>query len=168
MSEPNFREAFELGFHAPSMTRWRGRTKDFHITFNPVATVRKSVSRKPRGQWNLSPHEIRTLWQTDLTTRPMHLALLLFVATGQRVQEVPEANWTEFDFAQNLWTIPGERRKNRNKKAEPHLVPLTCLHAALLMVIKEETGHGAYLFPSRTGEGPRRYDSLNHAVRRFI
>lgn len=162
------RAAFELGLHAPSMTRWRGRTKDFQITFNPVATVRKSVSRKPRGQRNLSPEEIRTLWQTDLLTRPMHLALLFILATGQRVEEVLEATWSEFDFAQKLWTIPGERRKNRNKTTEPHLVPLTYLHVALLRAIKAETAHGAYLFPSRTGEGPRRYDSLNHAVRRFI
>ena len=38
------RAAFELGLHAQSMTRWRGRIKDFQITYNPVATVRKSVS----------------------------------------------------------------------------------------------------------------------------
>jgi integrase len=162
------RAAFELGLHAPSMTRWRGRTKDFQITFNPVATVRKSVSRKPRGQRNLSPDEIRSLWQTDRLTRPMHLALLFILATGQRVEEALEASWSEFDLTQKLWTIPGERRKNRNKTTEPHLVPLTYLHVALLKAIKAETGHDTYLFPSRTGEGPRRYDSLNHAVRRFI
>ena len=162
------RAAFELGLHAPSMTRWRGKAKDFKITFNPVATVRKSVSRKPRGQRNLSPDEIRTLWQTDLLTRPMHLALLFILATGQRVEEVLEANWCEFDLTQKLWIIPGERRKNRNTTSEPHLVPLTYLHIALLKAIKAETGHDRYLFPSRTGDGPRRYDSLNHAVRRFI
>jgi integrase len=162
------RAAFELGLHAPSMTRWRGRTKDFQIAFNPVATVRKSVSRKPRGQRNLSPDEIRSLWQTDRLTRPMHLALLFILATGQRVEEALEASWSEFDLTQKLWTIPGERRKNRNKTTEPHLVPLTYLHVALLKAIKAETGHDTYLFPSRTGEGPRRYDSLNHAVRRFI
>jgi integrase len=162
------RAAFELGLHAPSMTRWRGKAKDFNITFNPVATVRKSVSRKPRGQRNLSPDEIRTLWQTDLLTRPMHLALLFILATGQRVEEVLEASWSEFDLTQKLWTIPGERRKTRNTTSEPHLVPLTYLHIGLLKAIKAETGHDRYLFPSRTGDGPRRYDSLNHAVRRFI
>lgn len=162
------RAAFELGLHAPSMTRWRGKAKDFNITFNPVATVRKSVSRKPRGQRNLSPDEIRSLWQTDQLTRPMHLALLFILATGQRVEEVLEASWSEFDLNQKLWTIPGERRKNRNKTSEPHLVPLTYLHIALLKAIKAETDHGTYLFPSRTGDGARRYDSLNHAVRRFI
>lgn len=162
------RAAFELGLHAPSMTRWRGKAKDFNITFNPVATVRKSVSRKPRGQRNLSPDEIRTLWQTDLLTRPMHLALLFILATGQRVEEVLEANWSEFDFDQKLWTIPGERRKTRNKTSEPHLVPLTYLHIGLLKAIKAETAHKTLLFPAVGVGGPRRYDSLGHAVRRFV
>ena len=162
------RAAFELGLHAPSMTRWRGKAKDFNITFNPVATVRKSVSRKPRGQRNLSSDEIRTLWQTDLLTRPMHLALLFILATGQRVEEVLEASWSEFDLSQKLWTIPGERRKTRNTTSEPHLVPLTYLHIALLKAIKAETAHKTLLFPAAGVSGPRRYDSLGHAVRRFI
>ena len=162
------RAAFELGLHAPSMTRWRGKAKDFNITFNPVATVRKSVSRKPRGHRNLSPDEIRTLWQTDLLTRPMHLALLFILATGQRVEEVLKANWSEFDFDQKLWTIPGERRKTRNKTSEPHLVPLTYLHIGLLKAIKAETAHKTLLFPAAGVGGPRRYDSLGHAVRRFV
>lgn len=162
------RAAFELGLHAPSMTRWRGKAKDFNITFNPVATVRKSVSRKPRGQRNLSSDEIRTLWQTDLLTRPMHLALLFILATGQRVEEVLEASWSEFDLSQKLWTIPGERRKTRNTTGEPHLVPLTYLHIALLKAIKAETAHKTLLFPAAGVSGPRRYDSLGHAVRRFI
>jgi integrase len=162
------RAAFELGLNAPSMTRWRGKAKDFDISSNPVATVRKSVSRKPRGQRNLSPDEIRTLWQTDLLTRPMHLALLFILATGQRVEEVLEANWSEFDFDQMLWTIPGERRKTRNTTSEPHLVPLCYLQIGLLNAIRAETAHKTLLFPANGGEGPRRYDSLGHAVRRFI
>jgi integrase len=162
------RAAFELGLHAPSMTRWRGKAVAFNITSNPVATVRKSVSRKPTGQRNLSPDEIRALWQTDLLTRPMHLALLFILATGQRVEEVLEANWSEFDFDQKLWTIPGERRKNRNKTSEPHLVPLTYLHIGLLKAIRAETAHKTLLFPANGVDGPRRYDSLGHAVRRFI
>jgi integrase len=162
------RAAYELGLYAPSMTRWRGKAMDFNITSNPVSTVRKSVSRKPTGQRNLSPDEIKTLWQTDLLTPPMHLALLFILATGQRVEEVLEASWPEFDFDQKLWTIPGERRKTRNKTSEPHLVPLTYLHSGILKAIQAETGHKTLLFPANGGQGPRRYDSLGHAVRRFI
>jgi integrase len=162
------RAAFELGLHAQSMTRWRGRAKEFGITFNPVATVRKSVSRKARGQRNLSPEEIMTFWQTDFLTRPMHLALKLILATGQRVEEVLGATWSEFDLAQKLWTIPGARRKNRNKTAEPHLVPLSELHIALLADVRARTDHLIFLFPAQGAEGPRRFDSLGNAVRRYI
>lgn len=162
------RAAFELGLNASSMTRWRGKAAAFNITSNPVMTIRKSVSRKARGDRNLSPTEIKTLWETDKLSRPMHLALLFILATGQRVEEILETTWSEFDFAEKLWTIPGERRKTSNMTTEPHLVPLTYLHIALLKAIKEETAHKTLLFPANGVEGPRRYDSLGHAVRRFI
>lgn len=162
------RAAFELGLHAQSMTRWRGSTKDFQITYNPVATVRKSVSRKPVGMRALSEDEVRHLWQTDLLTSQMHLALKLILTTGQRVEEVLHAGWDEFNGALTLWTIPGERRKTRNKTAEPHLVPLTNLHQGLLEEARSLSGDAKYLFPAMNRTKPLRYDSLNHAVRRFI
>ena len=113
---------------------------------------------------------MRLWWQLcgPLLTRPMHLAVLFILATGQRVEEVLEAEWSEFDFEQDLWTIPGDHRKNRNKTSEPHLVPLTYLHIGLLNAIRAETGHKTMLFPANGVNGPRRYDSLGHAVRRFI
>jgi integrase len=162
------RAAFELGLNAPSMTRWRGKATTFNITNNPVMTIRKTVSRKARGERNLSPAEIKALWETEKLSRPMHLALLFILATGQRVEEVLEATWSEFDFAEKLWTIPGERRKTSNTTTEPHFVPLTYLHIALLKAIKAETAHRTLLFPASGVEGPRRHDSLNHSVSRFI
>jgi len=162
------RAAFELGLHAQSMTRWRGRIKDFQITYNPVASVRKSVSRKPVGMRALSEGEIRQLWHTDLLTPQMHLALKLILSTGQRVEEVLHAGWDEFNGDLTLWTIPGERRKTRNKTAEPHLVPLMKLHRGLLAEARSRSGDAMHLFPSKNISEPLRYDSLNHAVRRFI
>jgi integrase len=162
------RAAFELGLHAQSMTRWRGRAKDFQITFNPVATVRKSVSRKPVGMRALSEDEVRQLWQTNLLTPQMHLALKLILASGQRVEEVLHARWDELNADLTLWTITGERRKTRNKTAEPHLVPLTDLHQQLLEEARSLSGDAKHLFPARNRSEPLRYDSLNHAVRRFI
>lgn len=162
------RAAFELGLHAQSMTRWRGRTKDFQITYNPVATVRKSVSRKPVGMRSLSEDEVRQFWRTELLSPQMHLALKLILATGQRVEEILHARWEEFSGDFTLWTIPGERRKTRNKTAEPHLVPLTELHRRLLEDARSLSGDAEHLFPAKNRSGPLRYDSLNHAVRRFI
>lgn len=173
------RAAFELGLNAESMTRWRGRAKTFGIAFNPVVSVPKTVSRKPRGQRALSPAEIAVLWHTDLLTPAMHLALKLILSTGQRVEEVLGASWQEFDFENMVWLIPGERRKTRNMSSEPHAVPLTDLHVDILNHIRTETNDKQLLFPAREnqavgssrrkgGPTPRRYDSLNHSVRRYV
>lgn len=162
------RAAFELGLNAESMTRWRGRAPKFNLQHNPVATVKKSVSRKPRGKRALNPVELHQLWHTDLLTRPMLLALKLLVATGQRVEEVLHATWSEFDTAQKLWVIPGERRKTRGTTSEPHIVPLTDFQLDLLDEIKRETGHNTYLFPAQGGAAPRRYDALTNAVRKYV
>lgn len=162
------RAAFELGINAESMTRWRGKVQKFDLQHNPVATVKKSVSRKPRGKRALSRAEVCQLWHTDLLTKPMLLALKLLLATGQRVEEVLHATWAEFDTLQRVWIIPGERRKTRSTTAEPHIVPLSDFHLHLLDEIKRETGHAAFLFPANGGAAPRRYDALTAAVRKFV
>lgn len=161
------RAAFELGLNAQSLTRWRGRTKSFDLTGNPVAGVRKVMPRKPRGQRHLSAEEVRLLWTNEGLSASMRLALQLILATGQRVEEVLGASWDEFDQAKKLWTIPGMRRKTRNSTSEPHLVPLTHLHLELLTEIRK-LSTGRLLFPERRGDGPRRHDSLNHSLRQYI
>jgi integrase len=162
------RAAFELGINAEGMTRWRGNKPKFDLTLNPVATVRKSARRKPRGQRSLSWCEVAELWNADLLTPPMHLTLKMILATGQRVEEVLQATWSEFDRSKMLWTIPGERRKTRGKTSEPHLVPLTVFHMDLLEEIQRTTAHPIFLFPARGGIAARRYDALTSAVGRFV
>jgi integrase len=116
----------------------------------------------------LSRDEVRQVWHSDILTEPMHLALKLLLATGQRVEEVLHAKWAEFDTNQMVWIIPGERRKTRGKTSEPHIVPLTNFHLRLLDEIRRETEHDVYLFPAQGGTAPRRYDSLTNAVRKYV
>ena len=162
------RAAFELGIHARSMTRWRGKAPRFSIEHNPVATIKRTLSRKPKGQRALSEAEVRELWSTNLLTPQMHLAMKFILASGQRVEEVLHATWDEFDFGKRLWTIPGERRKTRGKTSEPHLVPLTGLHIQILKDIEQTTQDPRFLFPARGTGGPRRYDSLTKSVTVFV
>lgn len=162
------RAAFELGLNAESMTRWRGKAPKFNLQHNPVATVKKSISRKPRGKRALSRMEVHQLWHNDLMTKPMLQALKLLLATGQRVEEILHATWGEIDTVQKVWIIPGERRKTRGTTTEPHIVPLTDFHLQLLGEIKSETGHITYLFPAQGGAAPRRYDALTNAVRKYV
>ena len=162
------RAAFELGMNAESMTRWRGRAVRFDLQKNPVATVKKTVKRKAVGNRTLSQSEIKTLWHTDQLTPPMLLALKMLLTTGQRVEEVLHATWAEFDTSQMIWIIPGQRRKNRGRTSEPHIVPLTTFHLELLNEIKHETANNIYLFPATGGTAPRRYDALTNSVRKFV
>ena len=162
------RATFELGIHAQSMTRWRGKAPKFSIEHNPVATIKRTLARKPKGQRALSETEVRELWNTDLLTPQMHLALKFILASGQRVEEVLHAAWDEFDFEKRLWTIPGERRKTRGKTSEPHLVPLTDLHIQILDEIRSTTLDPRFLFPARGTGAPRRYDSLTKPVSIFV
>ena len=162
------RAAFELGVNAPSMTRWRGRSKSFGITANPVIGVRKSVSRKSRGQRTLTADEVRMLWSTEALTPPTLLALKLILATGQRVEEVLGAKWLEINQEEGLWTIPGERRKTRNKSDEAHIVPITDFHLTLFAEIRSLNPDSLFLFPDRSGKSPKRHDSLNSSLQRWI
>ena len=162
------RAAFELGMNAESMTRWRGRAVRFDLQNNPVATVKKTVKRKAFGNRTQSQSEIKTLCHTDQLTPPMLLALKMLLTTGQRVEEVLHATWAEFDTSQMIWIIPGQRRKNRGRTSEPHIVPLTTFHLELLNEIKHETAHNTYLFPATGGTAPRRYDALTNSVRKFV
>ena len=114
----------------------------FDLTHNPVANTKKAVRRKPVGRRALSADEVARVWLGGSISHPSHLALKLLIATGQRVEEVLQANWREFDLTEKLWTIPAERRKNRHDMTEPHIVPLTDFHIALPDQVRRETKIG--------------------------
>ena len=107
-----------------------------------------------------------------LTSKPAfslssHLALKLLIATGQRVEEVLQAHWGEFNLNDKQWAIPAERRKTRRDATEPHIVPLTDFHIELLDQVREATNHPDWLFPHQDRKQPRKADSLYQAVHRF-
>jgi integrase len=161
------RAAFEFGLHAAAATRWRGRIPKFGLTHNPVVSTKKAVRRKPVGQRVLSVDEVKRVWHGTGISLPSHLAVKLLIATGQRVEEVLQANWQEFDLVEKLWTIPAERRKNRHDVTEPHIVPLADLHIDLLRQVREATDHPEWLFPHNDRKQPRKADALYQAVHRF-
>jgi integrase len=161
------RAAFEFGIHANTSTRWRGRIAKFGITHNPVAATKKAVRRKPVGNRALTAEEISQVWNSGGISLPSHLALKLLISTGQRVEEVLQANWNEFDLSEKLWTIPAQRRKNRNEATEPHIVPLADFHIDLLKEVREATDHPDWLFPHSDRTQPRKADALYQAVNRF-
>lgn len=162
------RAAFQFGIQLPSMARWRGNVRDFQVAFDPVSMVRKTVTRRSVGMRVLNEEQVRGLWYATTLTPQMHLALKLILCTGQRVEEVIHARWSEFDSDISLWTIPGERRKTRNKSVEPHIVPLTSFHRELIEQVKRLSCETPFLFPARRNTEPLRHNSLYHAVLKFV
>jgi integrase len=71
--------------------------------------------------------------------------------TGARSGEARSARWSEFDFGQSLWTIPGEKAKN----GESHPVPLSKGALSILAHIHERQGDPSseWVFPAPTREG---------------
>ena len=95
------------------------------------------------------------------TTR---LGLELLAIVASRPSELRLAKWDEFDFEVKVWRIPAERMKMR----VDHAVPLPDRAIALLLELKEETGHGQLLFPStRSFHRPISENTLNGALRRL-
>ena len=71
-------------------------------------------------------------------------ALRLLPYVFVRSQELRGAEWDEFDFDKELWTIHAGRMKMRRQ----HVVPLSRQVVKLLHELREWTGHGRLVFPS--------------------
>ncbi|SFF19524.1 Integrase [Nitrosomonas sp. Nm166] len=121
---------------------------------NPASEIKGALAPQPKVQHFAAltekelPYFLRAVAAYPcypLTKAATRLLMLTFVRTG----EVRSAKWSEFDFEAKLWLIPAERMKSR----EPHRVPLSRQAIDTLLVLHPLTGHGEYLFPSRTGNG---------------
>jgi integrase len=162
------------------------------VDATPVAMVRAPAKENQRDRV-LSAEEIRTFWK-GLNTAPMSeggkLVLKLQLATAQRKGEIVGAAMAEFDFEDNVWTIPAERSKN----GQAHRVSLSPMALDLIEQARAlgiETGnddsHTApenttpaqsdtnrraestlWLFPSPSGEAPIKPNSINHALYRAL
>jgi len=123
------------------------------ITNNPLQNTKAmDIGGKeiPRER-NLSIEEIKTVWlYLDSHKHRMKkysiLAVKLLILTGCRLSEVRDANWNEFDFDNNLWTIP----KDRYKTSIIHKVHLTGLMIEILTELKELAGDSPFVLPSTT------------------
>src|SRR3990167_8130861 len=89
-----------------------------NIQQNPAASIRaRDIGglEKPRERV-LSLNEIRTIWhfldsdrcQMSIQTKS---AIKIIILTGVRTAEIRLSLWNNFDFTNNLWTIPPEHTK---------------------------------------------------------
>jgi integrase len=95
-----------------------------------------------------------------VTKSALKLAPLVFVRPG----ELRQAEWSEVDFDNAEWNIPGDRMKMR----DPHLVPLSRQAVSILRELHPYTGDGLYVFPSaRTRKRPMSDNAILSALRRM-
>lgn len=140
-----------------------------HPFKNPAELVSNSsiAKFKPRER-SLSPREIHLFFKAlDESEKYFTLrkAVLLILYTFVRKSELVNAKWEEFDFANNVWTIPAERMKARRA----HNVYLSRQVVELLTAFKVFCEKSEYVIPSRTSRfKPVSMSSLNRVVNETV
>jgi integrase len=117
------------------------------IDKNPLAGLNKHKIEK--RQRVLSDCELLRIWEAaEDMGFPEGVAIQMLILTGQRKNEVAQANWQEFDLSSYTWTLPPQRTKNKRT----HIIPIT--ERMLGFFDKHwpaETRHGP-LFPAQRGK----------------
>jgi integrase len=95
-----------------------------------------------------------------LTKLALQLTPHVFVRPG----ELRQAEWSEFDLDNALWTIPASKMKMRS----PHSVPLSRQSVAILESAKALSAQQKYVFSSLyPGTRPMSENTINAALRRL-
>lgn len=141
----------------------RGKAeRDFTADLSDALAVRK-VQHQPALAPNEIPEFLIALERNE--ARLFHqtrLALKMLMLTFVRPIELASAEWDEFDFKTNIWTVPA----NKTKMTKVHLVPLATQTLEILKELKEVNGHRQYVFVGK--QNPRAHmarDTLSKAVR---
>jgi len=132
---------------------------------NPCRDAGRPPKPKPRERV-LSEREIGLLWHVlEGEGLPFGPAIKLLLLTGQRRNEVFEADRVEFDVAAATWTIPGARAKN----GVAHIVPLS---PDMLKIVKEllSKERAEKLFPARGNldVGPSGFSKAMKRIRTLL
>ncbi len=115
---------------------------------SPVAGIR-APSREVSRERVLTPKELKdVLAAADHIGYPWGPLVQLLVYTGQRLDEVARATWSEVDLGSQVWSLSGSRTKN----GRPHIVHLSGLAIATIQALPIVDGQ-RWLF-STSGLGP--------------
>jgi integrase len=138
---------------------------------NDPAAILRGATSPPRSKPMaaiLEPKRVgELLRQIDAYsgTAVVRLAMQLLPNVMSRPGELRNAEWTEFNLNEAIWTIPAARMKQR----KTHRVPLSLQAIAILHDIKGLTGGGKYLLPAqwKGGRRPMSENTINAAFRRM-
>lgn len=106
---------------------------------------------------------LRAIWHYEGTIET-RAALKLMAILYPRPGELRQAEWTEFDIDNAVWTIPAMRSKMRRV----HKKPLPNLAIEILLDLQRHTGNRRLVFPStQYAERPLSENTMNAALRRL-
>ena len=110
--------------------------------------VRKEAERvhHPSLAYDKLPEFIEKLYKLEDMSR---YALEMLILCASRTNEVTQAEWSEFDLEQGIWTIPGVRMK----AGLEHKIPLCKRAIEILHHIKAFSGE-RYVFITRVKDKP--------------
>lgn len=148
------------------------------IDYNPAQEIAGAVATAKRQhraalELNRIPellHRIYTYTGRPLTRLAVELTLLVFI----RSSELRFARWSEVDFENAMWTIPGEREPlegvkhshRGSKMRTPHLVPLSRQALLILEKIKSMSGNRELIFVGdHDPRKPMSENTVNKALR---
>jgi integrase len=141
-----------------NVRRWAAEVFDlakangYFVGDNPANALLKNIFAKHTSErmrsvpWSDIGEFVRRL-DTMKAEGATVAAVKLLLLTACRPSEVREAKWAEIDNDRARWEIPAARMKMR----QLHAVPLSKQALAVLVELKELTGHSDYLFPARVG-----------------
>ena len=119
-----------------------------HCKRDPAGDLRGALApHVTRHHPAISPGELPELlkriaaYDGDKVTR---YALQFMALTFLRTSELIGATWAEFDIADSLWTVPGDRMKMK----AAHVVPMARQTLALLEELRALNGDSPYVFAS--------------------
>lgn len=118
---------------------------------NPLADMQFSdfiqTPTKPK-EGRLLPQMVNPLFDHLKTLRLKESMLVIMqLAHGTRLGETRRARWSQIDWQERVWRLPGANTKSR----EPHVIPLTEQVLALLRRYrKTQHDDAVLLFPSQT------------------
>jgi integrase len=136
---------------------WAKAQPEFGLQHSPCVylTAHALLGDMPRPKTRvLTDDEIFALWRAaDKMSYPAGPAYKFLMLTALRLNEAVDAEWSEFDFREGIWTIPASRMKAKESKAQPHAVPLTKDILAVLEDLPRFKG-GKFVFSTTAGKTP--------------
>jgi integrase len=145
-------QAHNLFSTARRLFQWAVDQHVYGLEVSPCAGLKadKLIGEKKARQRILNNDELAALWKSasDMGS-PYGPLYHLLCLTGLRRDDVGEAQWSEFDLREKIWTIPAARMK----MDAAHAVPLTDDMLAILRGI-ERGAKGDYVFSTEGGVRP--------------